>query len=300
MRREGGGVGRRLLILLLLVLVGCGPAPSPPPPATGPVVRLATWNVHNLFDAVDDPYADPVPTEAEVEAKIRALAAVLEAMEAHMVALQEVENAGILHRLAGAAGYPYAVLEEGNDRQRGIDVAFLSRLPLKGYRTHKEERLPYVRGAPRTYHFSRDCLEVHVEATVPLVVLVNHFKSQIPPGRRSDAKRRAQALGVLRIARRLEKEIPGVRLAVVGDLNDDLRSWALEPLLQAGFRDPMEGRPLEERFTYRHSRQLEVLDHILVNRALEVSLLPGSARVIHLREAARASDHFPVVVDLKL
>ena len=52
-----------------------------------------------------------------------------------IVALQEIENVGILERLRTehlqAAGYEPAILIEGQDL-RGIDVAFLSRLPLAG------------------------------------------------------------------------------------------------------------------------------------------------------------------------
>jgi endonuclease/exonuclease/phosphatase family metal-dependent hydrolase len=50
-----------------------------------------------------------------------------------IVALQEIENIRILERLSrdylGAANFQAAVLIEGND-ERGIDVAFLTRLPL--------------------------------------------------------------------------------------------------------------------------------------------------------------------------
>ena len=52
-----------------------------------------------------------------------------------LIALQEIENLGILNRLRdeylSAAGYGEAILIEGRDI-RGIDVAFLSRLPVLG------------------------------------------------------------------------------------------------------------------------------------------------------------------------
>ena len=54
---------------------------------------------------------------------------------ADIIAMQEVENVAVLERLRnehlGGLGYLPAILVEGTDT-RGIDVAFLSRLPLVG------------------------------------------------------------------------------------------------------------------------------------------------------------------------
>lgn len=78
--------------------------------------------------------------EATLERKLGALAATILANgEAgrgpDIVVLQEVENLSVLERLRtehlAAAGYGPAILVEGAD-VRGIDVAFLSRLPLVG------------------------------------------------------------------------------------------------------------------------------------------------------------------------
>jgi len=76
-------------------------------------------------------------SEAVLEKKMRAVAgAILQVDDGRgpdIVALQEVENVSVLERLRKvhlqAAGYLPAILIEGRD-ERGIDVAFLSRLPL--------------------------------------------------------------------------------------------------------------------------------------------------------------------------
>ncbi len=135
-------------------------------------VTIMTFNVENLFDAEDDPDTNDqtyLPLAAKqnerhvagcaeidndrwrdqclywdwsaavVERKLELVAgAILQTNDGRgpdIVALQEVENVAILERLRrdylGAAGYGAAVLIEGADR-RGIDVAFLSRLPLIG------------------------------------------------------------------------------------------------------------------------------------------------------------------------
>lgn len=277
----------RLLVLLLLACA-CASA-APVPEAEGPMrrLRLLTWNVHNLFDAVDDPYEDDVLTPAEVDAKIARLARVIEEADADLVALQEIEKAGLLQRLAARSGYRQMIFEEGNDTARGIDVAFMARVPVHGYASHAGDPLPDVVGAPPDYRFSRDCLEVHVE---PLVILVNHFKSQATGGRESDAKRRAQALRVEQIASAHRY------VAVVGDLNAPPESWSLEPLLGGALVDPFRGRPLAERATYVRRNRDTVLDYILVSPAVRVA----AARVLTGPAVEAASDHRPVLADLEV
>lgn len=278
----------RLLVLLLLACAwAC--APAEPVAPEGPVrrLRLLTWNVHNLFDAVDDPYEDDVLAPAEVDAKIARLARVIQGADADLVALQEIEKATLLQRLAARAGYSQMIFEEGNDTIRGIDVAFMARVPVDGYASHAGDRLPDVLGAPPGYRFSRDCLEVHV---APLVILVNHLKSQATGGRESDAKRRAQALRVQEIA-------AGHRyVAVVGDLNAPPESWSLEPLLGGDLVDPFRGRPLAERATYVRRNRATVLDYILVSPSVRVV----EARVLTGAEVEASSDHRPVLAELEV
>ena len=128
------------------------------------------FNVENLFDNLDDPRKDdrdylPLAekqTEAHraacaelrfeswqnrcltidwnddiVDRKLLAVAATIlqvnDGRGPDVVALQEIENLAILERLRtdylGPADYLPGILIDGND-SRGIDVAFLSRLPL--------------------------------------------------------------------------------------------------------------------------------------------------------------------------
>jgi endonuclease/exonuclease/phosphatase family metal-dependent hydrolase len=137
-----------------------------PEPAS---VSVMTFNVQNLFDNVDDPDKDDMaylPLEAKqneshkaacgkievkswrdeclyldwndaaVAHKLSVLAQTIRQYDdgrgADIIAFAEVENAAILDRLSldylDDLGYGPAILIEGGDT-RGIDVAFLSRLP---------------------------------------------------------------------------------------------------------------------------------------------------------------------------
>ena len=138
--------------------------------AAAPPVTIMTFNVENLFDNVDgagkndftflaleDKQSDehkalcaPIKrdfwrrqclqwdwSDEIIERKLAAIAgAILQVGDgrgADIIALQEIENVGILERLRtqylADSGYLPAILIEGDDL-RGIDVAFLSRLEL--------------------------------------------------------------------------------------------------------------------------------------------------------------------------
>ncbi|MDH3748503.1 MAG: endonuclease/exonuclease/phosphatase family protein [Gammaproteobacteria bacterium] len=133
-------------------------------------VTIMTFNVENLFDNVNDSgkndetylsiaakqndnhIAKCNTIEVErwrndclnldwsddiIEFKLSVLAETIKQVEggADIIAFQEVENERILNRLAdeylAGLGYSAAILIEGQDL-RGIDVAFLSKLPLVG------------------------------------------------------------------------------------------------------------------------------------------------------------------------
>ncbi|MBT9585782.1 endonuclease/exonuclease/phosphatase family protein [bacterium] len=263
-------------------------------------IRLATWNVHNLFDAIDDRYDDLVPKPEQVEKKLEDLSLALGRIGADIIALQEVENLSILQRLARSSGYRYAILVEGNDAQRGIDVALLSKLKVRGYASHKNDRLPYVEGASLDTKFSRDCLEVHLATPVPMVLLVNHFKSKVGKGKSSDAKRRAQALRVAQMVKNVGRHYPGCAVVVLGDLNDCLESWPLEPLARSGLTDPFARLAPEQRYTHKHRGQGIALDQILIHPRLQARVLANSPEVGNDKVYRRCSDHRPMWLDFDL
>ena len=114
--------------------MGCGP-----PPAAGEVT-VASFNLHRLFDTVNDPTtSDPVLTQPAFDRRIQKISLAVRDFLAvpDIIAVQEVENLSTLQALAGqinadviAGGSPSpeyaAFLTEGND-VGGIDVGFLVR-----------------------------------------------------------------------------------------------------------------------------------------------------------------------------
>ena len=156
------------VLTICLALIAC----SSDPAVETQRVSIMAFNVENLFDTQDDPgkndatylpatsKSDPAHitacnlievdrwredclyldwSEDALHFKLEQLAATILAYDdgngPDIIALQEVENVRVLDRLRrgylNTAGYGEPVLIEGRD-DRGIDVAFLSRLPLVG------------------------------------------------------------------------------------------------------------------------------------------------------------------------
>jgi endonuclease/exonuclease/phosphatase family metal-dependent hydrolase len=256
---------------------------------------VATWNVHDLFDALDQRSPpgdlDELLTPAEAEAKLARVAAVLARVDADVVLLQEVETVALAEALAARAGYAEARLVEGFD-PRGIDVALLSRFTVERYVSHLGE--PGPDGRPL---WSRDCVEAHLDAPGGrLVVVGTHLVSRLtdPVGDR----RRAQAARMREISDGLLRSEPAALVLAGGDLNDAPSSAALAPLLADGdWVDPLVELGLASTWTWLGpggggSR----LDYLLVPRG-DAWRVVGAA-IVDGFDVVAASDHRPVVLDL--
>ncbi|WP_041453894.1 endonuclease/exonuclease/phosphatase family protein [Anaeromyxobacter dehalogenans] len=286
---------RPAALAVLALAAACAPPPldAPPgPPAA--LVRVVSWNVHDLFDDLDrtePPGAlDTVATAGEVDARLARVAAVLGRLDGDLVLLQEVETAALAEALAARAGYAQARLVEGND-PRGIDVAVLSRLPLRAYVSHRDER--DAAGRPL---FPRDCVEAH--AALPggrtLALVGSHLSSALSD---DGTRRAAQAARMREIADRLLRD--GARVVAGGDLNDEAGSFALGPLFGDGaWVDPAAALPPDAAWTWSGGGDRAALDHLAVPRADAASVV--QAAVAGGTDVEAASDHRPVVLDLWL
>jgi endonuclease/exonuclease/phosphatase family metal-dependent hydrolase len=257
---------------------------------------VVTWNVHELFDALDvqqgPGHEDTVPTAAQVEAKLAAIARPLAELAPDIVVLQEVETRALLVRLAThpllAGRLPAVYLEDGND-PRGIDIGVMAASPLSAWRSHREDRDP-----SGGLLWSRDCVEVRFTFDGhPFVLFGNHFVSRRLP---RDSRRQRQAQGVADYAQAVVRLEPGATVLVAGDLNDEPDSPTLAPLLGLrGFVDLGADLASSDRWTYRFQGRLERIDYILMGGATqwqrEIAVAPVDAV---------ASDHRPVVLDLWL
>jgi len=179
--------------------------------------KIATYNVENLFDdkVQGTEYDEFIPGKHHwstrmMEIKIDHTAEVLCELNADIVGLQEVENSYVFDLLVKRlkrVGCPYPYSTISHKRGSSIQVALLSRFPIK---RRKELQVSY---APRV----RNILEADVEIHGKTVTLfVNHWKSKSRKGYESKRIGYAKAL-----EKRLLTMPAGKEYIILGDLNSN-------------------------------------------------------------------------------
>ena len=227
---------RLLPAALALLLAFCATAKTSPPDAEAPErLRVATWNLENLFDTEDDPsnpaddeYSDPAAwrrwTADRYQTKLTHLATVIAALRPDILFVSEVENRRVLDDLAAALRVlpepwplPHIAHRESPDH-RGIDVAILSRFPLEDVALH--ETVPFLRGI----------LEAHARlggGAADATLLACHLKSQLGNAEENIALRQREMLVLRGLAEAAVAAHPGGALVIAGDFNDNFDSASL-------------------------------------------------------------------------
>lgn len=248
--------------------------------ARGNEVRVASFNVENFLDDVDDPGKDdsgdlaPITAEQENAKRDRIADAIDRLLlRPDVVAVQEVEKKEILDELAAQLGGYTAYLEEGND-SRGIDVGFLVKDTVEASNVRQ---LGKTASNPTTAKcsdvpgglFDRPPLAVDIKAgkgpkALSFTVFSNHFSSKGAP----DECREAQAEFVRDEVEEIENS--GGQAIVAGDLNAFEDESALQALEDGttSLDNLWVEAPEEERYSFAFSGKLQTLDHILVTDGL--------------------------------
>ena len=307
------------------------------PARTPGTVRLATYNVENLFDDQDDPelsgrYEDIDDTKPEPH--VRAVADAIRALDADIIALQEIESEAVVRWFRDTyladMGYDHLASIDAGD-ERGIEQAVLSRYPIASVTnwprhplggTHPDKwgnSENWHAGEPITFHRSPLRVDIDIPPlsepgaitpgirdAYPLTLYVVHAKSGGP----GEYWRLAEARGLAnQIKLQLAAE-PDANIAVLGDFNAFLSDGSVRTFIDSGFTDALSD--LADRtprlVTHESGRRI---DHILVNTNLRPELVPASPFIlgtpslpegIDWREEWRpdgyASDHFLVAVEI--
>lgn len=294
-------------------------------------IRLATYNLENLFDDRDDPslsgrFEDIDDTKPEAEC--RAVARAIRRLDADVLCVEEIESKDALLAFRDGylegLGYEYVASIDAGD-ERGIEQAVLSRFPVGGAHNWPQKPLGGVHpakygnaenwyaGEPINFHRSPLMVDVTVPAgargngeAFTMTVVVVHHKS----GRFSDYWREAEAEGAVELIEQARSGDPGKRIAVLGDFNNEASSESAKTYLKAGFVDAFAGRRGAEVTTHESGRRIDL---ILLSEGLASEVVSGSAFV--LGTPARpdgvdwrdlptfpgyASDHYPVAVDIRV
>jgi endonuclease/exonuclease/phosphatase family metal-dependent hydrolase len=283
---------------------------GPSEPATRPardvrVITVATFNVENLYDAWDDPYANDEGTPVKSRADLEKLAKVIRDIDADVLSVDEVENRGILEEFNRIflkdMGYT-VVLFEGND-VRGIDVALLTRLPVGAVTSYRHLRFMTDNGEPQS--FQRDLLQVRLEppGAAPMDVFLVHLKSKEGADDTGLPVRMAEAKSARKILDEVLARDANARFVVCGDFNDLPDSEPLKVFFGSGptaLRSFHEELPAEQQVTYNKEPYRSMIDFILCSPAMAKCYVPKSFHIIAGTEETIGTDHNPVVVKFKI
>lgn len=238
-------------------------------------IKIATYNVENLFDAKNDgsEYKDFVVGKSEwnekkASAKFKAVSAKIKELNADIIALQEIENEMILKELMKDTGYKYFVFSKGKNAPIGLGL--LSKIkPVKS----EKIIIPNVK--------TRDVLRADfvVSENINFSLFALHF-----PARKNPIKQRKTAFLTLKSA------IDGGKSNIVlGDFNTpfDDKDGLLEDLaLSKGLENLWRTVPRDERYSHVGS---EAIDQILLSRDIFKN---AKGFKIWRDEKGEISDHF--------
>ncbi|MAT96616.1 MAG: hypothetical protein CL608_05685 [Anaerolineaceae bacterium] len=266
-----------------------------PTPAAAPIladnqISIASFNVENHFDLIDDTgnEAEPKPLELELSLKQQKLAAALTQTLGcpTLVAVQEVEKGTLLDELAQlaapACGFAYTVTHLDSADVRGIDVALMSNPNVVAVQSAElmqtctvlETGVSDARVACPTGQdvlFSRPPLLVEVlVGERSFTIIVNHFKSKRGGEAETAPWRLAQANHVADLVTDVLVDDTEANVIVLGDFNDYEQAPPLLALAEDGNLENVLLRlPDETRYSYVFGGVSQLIDGIFVSPALQ-------------------------------
>jgi endonuclease/exonuclease/phosphatase family metal-dependent hydrolase len=296
----------KILLRPVLLLAACGALAAG---AAEPVaVRVATYNVENYGPADRMTEAGFRPGYPKPEREKSGLRRVIRDLAADVIVMQEMGPPPYLEELrrdlrSEGLDYPHAALAAAADADRHI--AILSRLPLRGVRTHDDLSFAYLGGRETV---KRGLLEAEVEAPGGSVtIFALHLKSRLTdreddPG--SAVRRAAEAVAIRdRVLARFPKP-EQARFVILGDCNDGRNSRAAAALQRRGRTEiatllsASDSRGEVWTHAYRRDESYSRVDLVFVSGTLLPRVNGREARIHDGPGVREASDHRPVYIDL--
>lgn len=251
-------------------------------------MRIATYNLLDLFDPGDAP-------------KIAALAEVVRALDADVIAFQEVGSEAALRAVLAAAGGAWLDPIVGRADKRGIACAIASKRPIRSHSALDATTLPFPvlhegdpapfgdrlrlrRAIPVARIDGGDLGELHVLSLhwksgrpSPLVLADGSEREPATAAERAEGdlrsliQRSAEALFLRHAVDEILRADPEARVAVCGDYNDVNGSVPLNIACGDGdtaLTDVVVLVPPEGRVSVLHGGSPAAIDHVLLSAAL--------------------------------
>lgn len=295
-------------------------------------VRLAAYNVENLFDGVDDPKligdVDDLK-ERTSEDRLEAIAKAIKALDADILALEEVESEECLRWFRDTylknMGYEHLASKDVG-YYRGVEQSILSRFPIESVEVRPDEDLSDVKrdgtgfaekptkaGDEQGQRFQRSPLMADVRVTPDylLRVIVVHHKAG---GLEFAYQREAESLQVMEWVKEAQAKDEHINLVVLGDFNAQPSHKTAKIYSEGGlvgaydFRDRSR-KDMKAAYTTHASGR--PIDYIMASPGLSEDFVNSSFFVLGTMHAGDdydwrkgeeppkgyASDHYPIAID---
>jgi endonuclease/exonuclease/phosphatase family metal-dependent hydrolase len=296
-------------------------------------IRVAAYNVENLFDGVDDPkqqgeYDDI--NEVTKQGRLEALADAIKRLDADVLCVEEVESLECLTWFRDTylkdMGYKH-VYSEDVGYYRGVEQGCLSRHPIKSHATYVSESLEDMvekrdgqgwsaKKGKSEDKFQRSPLRVDIDVDGYVLTLFSvHYKAG---GKDFEYQREGEALQTIQFVKDILKENPGANVAVLGDFNATPSQKTAKAFTENGMRTAYDFRGVKKGNTkdlYTTHDSGRAIDYIMMSPGLADDAVDGSFFVLSVTHPASdydwrkdpekekvppgyASDHYPIAIDI--
>ncbi len=304
------------LLTSLLILPACGKSGS------GRSYVIGFYNLENLFDTYDDPAKNDqefLPdgknewTEAKYSKKLHNMARVIRAMKTDngrwhtILGVSEIENRLVLEDLVVEPAIieaNYQIVHYDGPDRRGVDVALLYK--PEEFTILESQSIPFsfegtkvaitLDQAEQDYFRTRDILMVRglIEGEM-FAFYVTHLPSRIG-GKGSDLRSLGAEI-IYNDAMLKMKEHPGIKIVVMGDMNDDpfnesMEVWLhgrenLEEVGEEDFYNPFYSMLNDGYGSLCYQGVWSIFDQILVN----YNMAKAPEGTLHLRRIVQDKYH---------
>jgi len=254
-------------------------------------IFVASYNVENLFDTIDDPTIDDAQFLPGAESKwdtekyttkLKNLARVIDAMNdskgPDVLGLVEVENLGVIRDLLSnlKSGKNYEIIHYESPDGRGIDVALVYNRAL--FTTVKSDTA--VVTLPNKWP-TRSILHAALLAENGKTIhfFVNHWPSRRGGSDESESNRIAAALRLKTETDKVLKEDPSANIIIMGDFNDEPADKSIvenlqAPELKCPVESPVKGDQLyniaatkksKGEGSYKYQGQWNMIDQMIIS-----------------------------------
>ena len=283
-----------LSLMVLLVHVVPGYCSDP--------LKIAFWNVENLFDLEDDKHTNDNEfsiggrkrvTKEIYQQKLPNLSEVIDRLDADILGLCEIENRFVLEELNRAAIIrDYTIIHYDSPDNRGIDVALF----VDSQTISVDSSLPITVVLP-TGSPTRDILYFSgTKDSIELHLFVNHWPSHYGGTERTIPFRAAAARTLREQVENILAKDPTAEIVLMGDLNDEpidssvkihlgahmeTDSMGIAPYILWNAMGPWHRNP--NGSTYKYAGTDMVFDHLIISSGLldskGLTLINGSVGV---------------------